>query len=50
MRETGEQLDREPAKKNFKTYEEFEKAFKEQLYYFMGLYNEEHNILCSCHP
>ena len=47
MRETGEQLGpRTGEMKNFKTYEEFEKAFKEQLYYFMGLYNEEHNILC----
>ena len=47
MRETGEQLGpRTGEMKDFKTYEEFEKAFKEQLYYFMGLYNEEHNILC----
>ena len=47
MRETGEQLGLKTGEmKDFKTYEDFEKAFKEQLYYFMGMYNEEHNILC----
>lgn len=47
MRETGEQLGpRTGEMKDFKSYEEFEKAFKDQLYYFMSLYNEEHNILC----
>lgn len=47
MRETGEQLGpRTGEMKDFTSYEDFEKAFKEQLYYFMGMYNEEHNILC----
>ncbi|MBQ1311637.1 MAG: hypothetical protein IIY55_07290 [Blautia sp.] len=47
MRETGEQLGPKTGEmKDFRTYEDFEKAFKEQLYYFMGMYNEEHNILC----
>lgn len=47
MRETGEQLGPKTGEmKDFTSYEDFEKAFKEQLYYFMGLYNEEHNILC----
>ena len=31
--------------KDFKTFEEFYEAFKKQLYHFMSLYNEEHNIL-----
>lgn len=31
--------------KDFKTFEDFYAAFKEQLHYFMSLYNEEHNIL-----
>ncbi|MBQ8307070.1 MAG: hypothetical protein IJX90_12740 [Blautia sp.] len=47
MRETGEQLGPKTGEmKDFTSYEDFEKAFKEQLYYFMGMYNEEHNILC----
>ena len=47
MRETGEQLGpRTGDMKDFTSFEDFEKAFKEQLYYFMGMYNEEHNILC----
>lgn len=47
MRETGEQLGPQTGEmKDFTSYEDFLKAFKEQLYYFMGLYNEEHNILC----
>ncbi len=47
MRETGEQLGPVTGEmKDFKSYEEFEKAFKDQLYYFMSMYNEEHNILC----
>ena len=46
MRETGEQLGlRTGEMKDFQTYEDFEAAFKKQLYYFMGMYNEEHNIL-----
>ena len=31
--------------KDFKNFEEFYDAFKKQLYYFMSMYNEEHNIL-----
>jgi len=47
MRETGEQLGpRTGEMKDFESYEAFEAAFKEQLYYFMSMYNEEHNILC----
>ena len=47
MRETGEQLGPKTGEmKDFTSYEDFEKAFKEQLYYFMSMYNEEHNILC----
>lgn len=46
MRETGEQLGPKTGEmKDFKSYEDFLKAFKEQLHYFMSLYNEEHNIL-----
>ena len=47
MRETGEQLGYKTGEmKNFTSYEDFEAAFKKQLYYFLGMYNEEHNILC----
>ncbi|MCD8154973.1 MAG: hypothetical protein LUF78_09880 [Clostridiales bacterium] len=47
MRETGEQLGPKTGEmEDFTSYEDFVKAFKEQLYYFMGMYNEEHNILC----
>lgn len=47
MRETGEQLGPKTGEmKDFTSFEDFVKAFKEQLYYFMGMYNEEHNILC----
>lgn len=47
MRETGEQLGPKTGEmKDFTSYDDFVKAFKEQLYYFMGMYNEEHNILC----
>ena len=47
MRETGEQLGPKTGEmKDFKDFESFKKAFKEQLYYFMSMYNEEHNILC----
>lgn len=43
---TGEQLGpRTGEMKDFKSFEEFMDAFKKQLDYFMGLYNEEHNIL-----
>lgn len=46
MRETGEQLGLQTGEmKDFQTYEDFMAAFKKQLYYFMGMYNEEHNIL-----
>ncbi|MBQ7859399.1 MAG: hypothetical protein IJ347_04625 [Faecalibacterium sp.] len=46
MRETGEQIGPVTGEmKDFKTYEEFEAAFKKQLYHFMGMYSEEHNIL-----
>lgn len=46
MRETGEQLGPKTGEmKDFKTFEEFYDAFKKQLYYFMSMYNEEHNIL-----
>lgn len=47
MRETGEQLGYKTGEmKDFTSYEDFEAAFKKQLYYFLGMYNEEHNILC----
>lgn len=43
---TGEQLGlKTGTMKDFKTYDEFLNVFKKQLFYFMGLYNEEHNIL-----
>lgn len=46
MRETGERIGPETGEmKDFASYEDFEAAFKKQLYYFMGMYNEEHNIL-----
>lgn len=46
MRETGEQLGLETGEmRDFKSFEDFYAAFKQQLYYFMGMYNEEHNIL-----
>lgn len=46
LTQTGEQLGpRTGEMKDFKTYEDFLNAFKTQLKYFMGLYNEEHNIL-----
>ena len=31
--------------KDFKTFDDFYNAYKKQLYHFMSLYNEEHNIL-----
>lgn len=46
MRETGERIGPETGEmKDFKSYEDFVAAFKKQLYHFMSLYNEEHNIL-----
>lgn len=46
MRETGERIGPETGEmKDFASYEDFEAAFKKQLYHFMGMYNEEHNIL-----
>lgn len=46
MRETGEQLGPQTGEmKDFKSFDQFYDAFKKQLYYFMGMYNEEHNIL-----
>ena len=43
---TGEQLGPQTgAMKDFTSYGDFENAFKTQLRFFMGLYNEEHNIL-----
>ena len=46
LTQTGEQLGpRTGEMKDFRTYEDFLNAFKTQLKYFMGLYNEEHNIL-----
>lgn len=48
MRETGERIGPETGEmKDFTSYEDFEKAFKTQLYHFMSMYNEEHNILCK---
>ncbi len=44
---TGEQLGpRTGEMKDFTEFEQFMGAFKTQLDHFMGLYNEEHNILC----
>jgi pyruvate formate-lyase/glycerol dehydratase family glycyl radical enzyme len=46
MRETGERIGPETGEmKDFKTFEDFYEAFKKQLYHFMSMYNEEHNIL-----
>ena len=46
LTQTGEQLGPVTGEmKDFKTFEDFMTAFKTQLKYFMGLYNEEHNIL-----
>lgn len=46
LKDTGEQLGPATGEmKDFKSFEEFYEAFKKQLYYFMSLYNEEHNIL-----
>ena len=46
LKETGERIGPETGEmKDFKTYEDFMAAFKTQLYHFMGMYNEEHNIL-----
>ena len=46
LTQTGEQLGPKTGEmKDFKTFEKFYEAFKTQLYHFMGLYNEEHNIL-----
>jgi len=47
MTDTGERIGPETGEmKDFKTFEDFYKAFKTQLYHFMSMYNEEHNILC----
>ena len=44
---TGEQLGpRTGEMKDFTSFEAFMDAFRTQLDWFMGLYNEEHNILC----
>lgn len=44
---TGEQIGpKTPVMSEIGSYEEFYEIFKQQLYYFMGMYNEEHNILC----
>ena len=46
LTQTGEQLGpRTGEMKDFESFEAFMDAFKTQLKYFMGLYNEEHNIL-----
>lgn len=46
LRETGERIGPETGEmKDFKTFEDFYEAFKKQLYHFMSMYNEEHNIL-----
>ena len=46
MTSTGEQVGLKTGEmKDFKTFEDFYNAFKEQMYYFMGMYSEEHNIL-----
>lgn len=46
---TGEQIGPATGEmKDFKSFEDFYAAFKKQLYHFMSLYNEEHNILCRC--
>ncbi len=46
MTETGERIGPETGEmKDFKNYDEFCNAFKTQLYHFMSMYNEEHNIL-----
>lgn len=46
LKDTSEQLGPATGEmKDFKSFEEFYEAFKKQLYYFMSLYNEEHNIL-----
>ena len=46
MTETGERIGPETGEmKDFKTFDDFYKAFKTQLYHFLGMYNEEHNIL-----
>jgi len=43
---TGEQLGPKTGEmKDFKTFEDFYAAYKQQLEYFMSMYNEEHNIL-----
>ncbi len=43
---TGEQIGPKTGEmKDFKTFDEFYTAFKTQLFHFMGMYNEEHNIL-----
>ncbi len=46
LTQTGEQLGpRTGEMKDFTSFDSFMDAFKTQLKYFMGLYNEEHNIL-----
>ena len=46
MTSTGEQVGLKTGEmKDFKTFDEFYDAFKKQLYHFMSMYNEEHNIL-----
>ncbi len=46
MTSTGEQVGLKTGEmKDFKTFEDFYEAFKKQLYHFMSMYNEEHNIL-----
>ena len=46
LKETGERIGPETGEmKDFKSYEDFMAAFKTQLYHFMSMYNEEHNIL-----
>jgi pyruvate formate-lyase/glycerol dehydratase family glycyl radical enzyme len=46
MTSTGEQVGLKTGEmKDFKTFEDFYEAYKKQLYHFMSMYNEEHNIL-----